>query len=156
MLPLFSVVLHRNFKTIQFSDKLKTLRKGSFKTFNKATEGTYELLTIGGKKFHRHRNHLIPYCPKLSLLFHQIVLYDAQHPVTTHDSGTSNMIQSDLNTSYDNSEFDDHILEHGPRCKGYDDRSTMFDIDFYKSVNLDDDDHHPSHSQKDFENFVTE
>ena len=37
-LPLNSFVIRRNFKTVQFLDKLKTVRVVLFKIVNKATE----------------------------------------------------------------------------------------------------------------------
>ena len=42
-LPPNSFVSHRNFEAVQFSDKLKPLRKGPFKFNIKPTEVTYEL-----------------------------------------------------------------------------------------------------------------
>ena len=74
-LPLNSFVLHRNFKQVQFSDKLKPLRNGPFKIINKPTDVTYELLTSEGFTFHTHRNHLVPYYPKEPLLFPHIQKY---------------------------------------------------------------------------------
>ena len=44
-LPLNSFVLHRNFKQVQFSDKLKPLRNGPLKIIYKHTAVTCELLT---------------------------------------------------------------------------------------------------------------
>ena len=60
-LPMIELVLHQNFKAVQFPDKLKSLRKGALKIVNKPTEVKCELSAQDGKTFHTHRNHLTPY-----------------------------------------------------------------------------------------------
>ena len=69
---LNSFVLHRKFKVVLFSDKLKPLRNGPLKIINKSAEVRYELLTPDGKLFHTHRKQLIPYNPRELFLFPHI------------------------------------------------------------------------------------
>ena len=51
-----------------FADKLKLLRKGPYKSLDRLSDVTYELLSQDGFTEHVHRNHLIPYYPKEPLL----------------------------------------------------------------------------------------
>ena len=95
-LPLISFALHRIFKAVELCHKLKALRNGLSNFNNKPTEVTYELLTHGGKAFHKHRNQLIPFCPKEPLLFPHIQSNNERNPELFHDCDTSDMIQSDL------------------------------------------------------------
>ena len=48
-LQLNSIVLYRNCKTVNFADKLKSLRNAPSKMTNKHTEVKYELLERKGK-----------------------------------------------------------------------------------------------------------
>ena len=105
-LPLNLIVLHRNFRAVPFSVKLKPLRNGSFKISNKQTEVAYELLTQYGKTFHTHRKHLIPIQFKQLSLFPPIESYSEQNSEIFHESDITDMILKDLYTSYDNFEFD--------------------------------------------------
>ena len=57
------------------------------------------------------------------------------------------MIQRDLYTSYDNSEFVDIVFDDEPFCKNDDDQSTTFDNELYKGVNLDDNHYHTLRSK---------
>ena len=50
------------------------------------------------------------------------------------------MLQIDLHTSYDNSEFDDDVFDDDPFYNKDDDQSFRVDNDLYKSVRLDEDD----------------
>ena len=104
-LPLNSFILHQNRRAVHFSDKLKKLREGPFKVFNKPTKVTHELLTQDGKTFQIHRNHSIPFYPKGPLHFPYIETYKEQNFELFHDSYTSDMSQNDLYTSFDKSEF---------------------------------------------------
>ena len=63
-LPIGTFVLKRN-----FSDKLKPLRLGPYKTLDRLSNVTYELLSQEGSGVHIHRKHLIPYYPKEPLLY---------------------------------------------------------------------------------------
>ena len=63
-LPIGTFVLKRIFTHVHFSDKLKPLRIGPYKTIDRLSDVTYELLAQDGSTIHAHRNHLIPYYPK--------------------------------------------------------------------------------------------
>ena len=68
-LPIGTFVLKRNFTHVHFSDKLKPLRIGPYKIFDRLSDVTYELLAQDGSTIHVHRNHLIPYYPKEPLSY---------------------------------------------------------------------------------------
>ena len=68
-LPIGTFVLKRNFTQVHFSDKLKPLRIGPYKTIDRLSDVTYELLSQDGSTVHVHRNHLIPYYLKEPLLY---------------------------------------------------------------------------------------
>ena len=65
-------VLKRNFTQFHFSDKLKPLRIGPYKIIDRLSDVTYELLSQDGSTIHVHRNHLIPYYPKVPLLYRRL------------------------------------------------------------------------------------
>ena len=62
-------VFKRHFAHVHFSDKLKPLLIGPYKILDGKTDVTYELLAQDGSTLHVHKNHLIPYYPKESLLY---------------------------------------------------------------------------------------
>ena len=68
-LPFGTFVLKRNFTHVHFSDKLKPLRIGPNKILDRLSDVTYELLAQDSSTVHVHRNHLIPYFPKETLLY---------------------------------------------------------------------------------------
>ena len=68
-LPIGTFVLKRNFTQVHFSDKLKPLRIGPYKSIDKLSDVTYGLLSQDGSTIHVHRNHLIPYYPEEPLLY---------------------------------------------------------------------------------------
>ena len=68
-LPIGTFVSKRNFTHVHFSDKLKPLRIGPYKIFDRLSDVTYELHAQDGSTKHVHRNHLIPYYPKEPLLY---------------------------------------------------------------------------------------
>ena len=68
-LPIGTFVLKRNFTHVHFSDKLKPRRIGPYKTLDRLSDVTYELLAQDGSTIHVHRNHLIPYYPKEPLFY---------------------------------------------------------------------------------------
>ena len=68
-LDIGTFVLKRNFLHVHFSDKLKPLRIGPFKIYNKISDITYEIVNQDGYTSHIHRNHLIPYYPKEPIIF---------------------------------------------------------------------------------------
>ena len=73
-LPIGTFVLKRNFTHVHFSDKLKPLRIGPYKTFERLSDVTYELLAQDGSTIHVHRNHLILYYPKNHFFIHICVV----------------------------------------------------------------------------------
>ena len=75
-LDIGTFVLKRNFLHVHFSDKLKPLRIGPFKIFNKISDITYEVVNQDGYTSHIHRNHLVPYYPKEPLTFPFIQNYN--------------------------------------------------------------------------------
>ena len=79
-LPVNTFVIHKNFKPVHFSAKLKPLRIGPYKIVRHLSDVTYELLAQDGSLFHTHRNHLVPYYPKEPLLFHHITQYQNLSP----------------------------------------------------------------------------
>ena len=68
-LPIGTFVLKRNFTHVHFSDKLKPLRTGPCKIIDRLSDVTYELLAQDCSTIHVHRNQLIPYYPKETLLY---------------------------------------------------------------------------------------
>ena len=144
LLPLNSFVLHRTFKFVQFSEKLKPLRIDPFKSINKPTEVIFELLTQILKSFHTHRTHLISFYLKEPLLFPHIQSYIEQNPETLLDSDTSDRLLKDLYTSQINSEVDDDVFDDDPFCNEDSDQSIMFDTKLYKPVNLEANHYHLS------------
>ena len=70
------------------------------------------------------------------MLIPHIQLYNVQKPETIHDSDTSDVIQTDLFTSYDNSEFHINVFDDDPFCIDDDDQSIMFDNELYKFSKL--------------------
>ena len=68
-LHIGTFVLKRNFTHVHFSDKLKPLRIGPYKIFDRLSDVTYELLSQDGYTVHVHCNHSIPYYPKEPLLY---------------------------------------------------------------------------------------
>ena len=63
-LPIGTFVLKRIFTHVHFSDKLKPLRIGPYKIFDRLSGVTDELLSQNGSTVYVHRNHLIPNFPK--------------------------------------------------------------------------------------------
>ena len=82
-LPIGTFVLKRNFYHVHFSDKLKPLRIGAYKTLDRLLDVTYELLSQDGFTLDVHRNHLISYYPKEPLLYSHLRTFmrfsDATH-----------------------------------------------------------------------------
>ena len=68
-LPFGTFVLKPNFTHVHFSDKLKPLRYGPYKIWDRLSDVTYELISPDCSTFHIHRNHLIPYHPNKPLLY---------------------------------------------------------------------------------------
>ena len=68
-LDIGTFVLKRNVLHVHFSDKLKPLRIGPFKTNNKISDITYEIVNQDDYTSHVHRNHLVAYYPKAPLIF---------------------------------------------------------------------------------------
>ena len=68
-LDIGTFVLKRNFLHVRFSDKLKPLRIGPFKIINKISDITNKIVNQDGYTCHIHRNHLVPYYPKIPIIF---------------------------------------------------------------------------------------
>ena len=68
-LPIGAFVLNCNVSHVHFSDKIKPLWSGPCKLLDRIVVVTYELLSQDGSTFHTHRKHLIPYYPKVPLLY---------------------------------------------------------------------------------------
>ena len=78
------------------------------------------------------------------MLFPHIQIYNEQNPELFHDSDTSENIQKDSNTSYDNSKFDDIVFGDDPFSINIDDKLFLFDNELQKFETLDDINCHPS------------
>ena len=100
------------------------------------------LLTQKGKTFHTNRNHLIPHYPKERLHFPHIESYNEQVSEKLEKVDTSDMIQKDLYTSYENSGIGENDFDDDHFCNNDDDQSIMSDIEENKPVKLDDNHHH--------------
>ena len=68
-LPFGTFVLKRNFTHVHFSDKLKPLRIGPYKSIDRLSDVRYVLLAQDGSTMHVQRNHLIPNYPNEPLLY---------------------------------------------------------------------------------------
>ena len=71
--PPISFVLHPNFESVRFWDKLKALRNGPFKIVNKRSDVTCQRLAKEAKTFHTRRHFLILHYRKVLLLFPHIL-----------------------------------------------------------------------------------
>ena len=74
-LPLHTFVIHTNFEPVKFSQKLKPLRRGSYKILQHFFDVTYELMSQDGSSFQTHRNHILPYYPKELVIFPYLKQY---------------------------------------------------------------------------------
>ena len=89
-LPIGTFVLKRPFAHVHFSDKLKPLRIGPYKIFDRLSDVTYELLAQNGSTLHVHRNHLIPYYPKEPLLYPHLRHFMRFSDSNNYDNNTPN------------------------------------------------------------------
>ena len=114
-LPIGTFVLKRHFPHVHFSDKLKPLQIGPYKVLDRIADVTYELLAQGGSTSHVHRNHLLPYYPKESLLcphlrnfmrYSDSITYNIPKPIQYTNSDSS-PFNSDESLSDDTSLPDD-------------------------------------------------
>ena len=88
-LPLNTFVIHKNFKPVRFSNKLKPLRIDPYKIIRHLSAVTYELLSQTGEFFHTHRNHIFPYYPKEPVIFPYLqnyTLLSSSHFYYSHSS----------------------------------------------------------------------
>ena len=83
-------------------------------------------MTQVGQKLRTHRNHLTPYCPQKLLIFPPIHFFEQNLEIFL-DSDTTDMIQNDFYTSYDNSEFDAIVFSDDAICNDDDDKSLLFE-----------------------------
>ena len=74
-LHLGTFVIKRNFSHVHVSEKLKLLRIGLYKIFDRLPDVTNELLSQDGSTLHVHKNHLIPYYPKEPLLYPHVGIF---------------------------------------------------------------------------------
>ena len=87
---------------------------------------------------------MIPKYPKELLLYPHIQLHNEQNPEKFNDSDTTDIVQNDLYSSYDDSELDKNSFEDDPFSNDDDGQSIMFDIEFHKSTFLEDNHFQPS------------
>ena len=104
-LSVGTYVIHKNFKPVHFSDKLKPLRVGPFKITRHLSTVTYELLTKTGETFITHRNHLIAFYPKEPFIFPYIQDYKLLTP---------SLINNPDNFSYQDDLSDDELSSQPP------------------------------------------
>ena len=131
-------------------DKLKPFCLFEFIT--KPAEITYEALPQNVKTCPTDRKYLIPYYPKALLLFPPIQSDNEQNSEIIHDdSDTSDMIQNDLYTSNDNSQFDDIVFDDDLFNHIDYNQSNMFDNELYCSASLIDDQYYLSAAKSDSE-----
>ena len=90
-LDIGTFVQKRYFLHVHFSDKLKTLRIGPFKIISKFSDITYEIVNQDGYTSHIHRNHLVPYYPKESIIFPFIQQYNPHSNDDDSDNNDSNI-----------------------------------------------------------------
>ena len=95
-LDICTFVLKRNFLHNQFSDKLKPLRIGPFKILNKISDITYEIVNQDGYTSHIHRNHLVPYYPKKTIIFPFIQQYNSHSTDDDNDNNDSSNINDPI------------------------------------------------------------
>ena len=88
-----------------FSDKLKPLRIGSFKSINKISDITYEIVNQDGYTSHIHRNHLIPYYPKEPIIFPFLSQYNPHLLNDKYSNINDQIIDSDENQFSDEDQF---------------------------------------------------
>ena len=74
-LPLNTFVIHKKFKPVHFSTKLKPLRIGPYKNIGHLSDATDEFLAQSGETFGTHRNHIFLYYPKEPIIFPHITKY---------------------------------------------------------------------------------
>ena len=79
-LPPNTFVLHKNFKPVHFSTKLRPLRIGPYKKIRHLSDVAYELLSQSVETFHTHRDHILPYYPKEPFIFPHITKYKFLSP----------------------------------------------------------------------------
>ena len=72
-----------------FSDKLKPLRIGPFKTINKFSDITYEIVNQAGYTSHIHRSHLVPSYHKEPIVFPFIQQYSPYSNINDNDNNDS-------------------------------------------------------------------
>ena len=79
-LPLNTYVIHKIFKPVHFSTKLKPLRIGPYKIIRHLSVVTYELLPQTGETFQTHSNHIFPNYPKKPIIVPHILNYQLLSP----------------------------------------------------------------------------
>ena len=85
-LDIGTFVLKRFFLQVHFSDKLKPLSYGPYKTIKKVSDITYEIVNQDGYASHILGNLLVPYYPKEPLIFPFIQNYNPH----SFDNNTDN------------------------------------------------------------------
>ena len=105
--------MKRNFLHVHFSDKLKPLRIGPFKTIDKIFEFTYEVINQDGYTSHIHRKHLVPYHPKEPINFPVIQKYFPQINDNNNDDNKSYI--NDPIKSFDSFNDEEQSVEYEKR-----------------------------------------
>ena len=102
----------------------------------------YERQTQKGKTLRRKKNHLIPFYSTELWLFPLSQSYNKRNSGIIHDSDTTDKIQKNIYTSNNNSEFDDNVFDKDPFFNNGNNHLIVFDIELYKSEEIDDDHYH--------------
>ena len=109
-LDIGTFVLKRNSLHVHFSDKLKPLRIGPFKISNKISDITYEIVHQDGYTSHIHRNHLVPYYPKVPIIFPFLQQYNPYSNNDDNDNNASNI--NDSIEPFDSFSGDEQTVEN--------------------------------------------
>ena len=125
-LDIGTFVLKRHFLHVHFSGILKPLRIGPFKIKNEISDITYEIVNQDGYTSHLHRNHLIPYYPKESIVFPFLQQY-YPHSINNiyNDSDLNDPLQSFDFLSDEEQSIDDDQFTHSNSNKEMDIPSTI-------------------------------
>ena len=125
----------KKFLHVHFSDKLKPLRIGPFKIINKFFDITYEIVIQDGYTSHIHRNHLVPYYPRETIIFPFVQQYN---PHSNDDNDNNDSIINNSIKSFDSFPYEEQSIEDEDNTFTHSNKETdiPFTIDFQsKSFN---------------------